>query len=270
MKNAEQITVIIVLRIDSHERSCNLDAVLRYLQPTGIRVLVLEADRENRYKTWKDFENVDFYFVHDEDPVFHRTHYLNQLLQKCVTPVVAVWDADVILPYVQLEESLSMILNENAAIVLPYNQIVMYLSEEQTAACMEAESFQEHLKRFSGSYRRWLGRPSCGGLFLVNRKIYLKCGGENERFYGWGPEDAERIRRMEILGYHVNVNTQGPLYHLWHPRGENSIFFNRQIAFNNRLELIRICSMSTTELTDDIMSWECRINECNQKKGFDN
>ena len=49
MKNAEQITVIIVLRIDSHERSCNLDAVLRYLQPTGIRVLVLEADSENRY-----------------------------------------------------------------------------------------------------------------------------------------------------------------------------------------------------------------------------
>ena len=37
----------------------------------------------------------------------------------------------------------------------------------------------------------------------------------NEHFYGWGPEDAERVRRMEILGYPVGVNTEGPLYHLW-------------------------------------------------------
>lgn len=36
-------------------------------------------------------------------------------------------------------------------------------------------------------------RPSVGGAFLVNRKVYLKAGGENEHFYGWGPEDTERV-----------------------------------------------------------------------------
>ncbi len=76
MENTEQITIITTLRVDSSERQRNMDAVLRYLQPTGIRVLVLEADRENLYTTWKDFENVDFCFVYDEDPVFYRTHYL--------------------------------------------------------------------------------------------------------------------------------------------------------------------------------------------------
>jgi hypothetical protein len=59
MENTEQITIITTLRVDSSERQRNMDAVLRYLQPTGIRVLVLEADRENLYTTWKDFENVD-------------------------------------------------------------------------------------------------------------------------------------------------------------------------------------------------------------------
>lgn len=258
MKNAEQITVITTLRIDTPERRCNLDAVLRYLQPTGIRILVLEAGRENLYKTWKDFENVDFYFVYDEDPVFYRTHYLNYLLKRCLTPVVAVWDADVILPYMQVEESLNMILNECAVMVIPYNQTVMYLSPEQTIACLAADSFQAHLSKFSDAYLQWLGRPSCGGLFLVNREVYLQCGGENENFYGWGPEDAERVRRMEILGYPVGVNTEGPLYHLWHPRGDNSRFFNRQLASNNRLELIRVCNMDTKELTDDVASWKNR------------
>lgn len=45
MENTEQITIITTLRVDSSERQRNMDAVLRYLQPTGIRVLVLEADR---------------------------------------------------------------------------------------------------------------------------------------------------------------------------------------------------------------------------------
>lgn len=256
MKNVEQLTVITTLRIDSDERRRNVDAVLHYLQPTGVRVLVLEADRENLYKTWRNYDNVDFYFVHDEDPVFYRTHYLNLLLKQCSTPVVAVWDADVILPYTQIEESLDMILHENKAMVIPYNQVVMYLMEEQTAACLAAHSPCEHLAMHSDSYQRWMGRPSCGGLFLVNREIYMNCGGENEHIYGWGPEDAERVRRMDILGYPIGVNRAGPLYHLWHPRKENSLFSNQLIASKNRLELIRICNMNRQELAADIASWD--------------
>lgn len=140
MENTEQITIITTLRVDSSERQRNMDAVLRYLQPTGIRVLVLEADRENLYTTWKDFENVDFCFVYDEDPVFYRTHYLNRLLKRCTTPVVAVWDAEMILPYKQIDESLDMIMNGKAAMVIPYDQTVLFLSEEQTVASLRADS----------------------------------------------------------------------------------------------------------------------------------
>lgn len=31
-----------------------------------------------------------------------------------------------------------------------------------------------------------MGRPSVGGAFIVNKQRYLKGGGENENFYGWG------------------------------------------------------------------------------------
>jgi hypothetical protein len=63
-----------------------------------------------------------------------------------------------------------------------------------------------------------MGRSSVGGAFIVNKQRYLKGGGENENFYGWGPEDAERLKRMEILE-EPTQRIEGPLFHLHHPRG---------------------------------------------------
>ena len=39
---------------------------------------------------------------------------------------------------------------------------------------------------------------------------------ENLNFYGWGPEDWERIERWKALGYRLK-NITGNLYHLSHP-----------------------------------------------------
>ena len=49
--------------------------------------------------------------------------------------------------------------------------------------------------------------------------MYVQAGGENEHFYGWGPEDLERVKRMEILGYSV-TRIKGDLYHLYHLEGK--------------------------------------------------
>lgn len=56
-----------------------------------------------------------------------------------------------------------------------------------------------------------MGRPSVGGAFLVNKTKYLETGGENEGFYGWGPEDVERVKRLEILELPI-ARTKGALY----------------------------------------------------------
>ena len=46
---------------------------------------------------------------------------------------------------------------------------------------------------------------SVGGAFLVNRVSYMEAGMENERFYGWGPEDVERVVRWDTLGYQISL-----------------------------------------------------------------
>ncbi len=98
------------------------------------------------------------------------------------------------------------------------------------------------------------GCNAVGGAFLVHREMYLNCGGENEHFYGWGPEDSERVKRMEILEY-IPYRTEGPLYHLYHPRGKNSFFFDEQKELSNRKELLKICSMDKATLLTYIQSW---------------
>ena len=99
------------------------------------------------------------------------------------------------------------------------------------------------------------GPHSVGGAFLVNRKVYLEAGGENECFYGWGPEDAERVKRMEVLGLPV-CRANGSLFHLYHPRGKNSWYQNKEIEKRNRLEFLKVCGMTREELQEYVRTWK--------------
>ena len=83
----------------------------------------------------------------------------------------------------------------------------------------------------------------------------MSCGGENERFVGWGPEDVERLKRITILGEDVKWTTSGRAYHLFHPRNRNSTFYNRTKKCNAEAELIKVCSMDKVELCEYIKNW---------------
>lgn len=248
IKNADQITIVITLRADSSERARNIDILLRYLHFTGIHVMLLEADKENLYTGWTAYGNVDFTFIHDENPMFHRTRYTNILLRQCSTPFVAVWDVDIILPYEQLEKTLAILITGNHVMAFPYNLTTMLLSNEQTLNCINIVSITECLQANISNYRKALSRPSYGGVFMVSREAYLQCGGENEHFISWGPEDSERAHRMMILGCPIYINDEGPQFHLWHPVGRNSYFFNKEIANKNRAEFVKVCNMEKDEL----------------------
>lgn len=77
------------------------------------------------------------------------------------------------------------------------------------------------------SYKRYLkllyGKNFVGGGILVNKERYIDGGLENERFYGWGPEDLDRFKKWKHLGYNIH-RSEGCMFHLWHPRDENGMF----------------------------------------------
>ena len=237
-------TVVIPVRIDCEERKANLRTVLSLLSVLDCRILVLEADSKAKLQNENWILGVEYLFIKDNSPVFYRTRYINMLLHIADTDIVSIWDTDVLISLEQLFEAISMI-EQGCTIAYPYNgDFVMLTNIESDMARQRFDA--EYLK--GKKMQSIFGRKSCGGIFLVHRRRYLDCGGENEHFTGWGPEDAERLRRVSILGHKVSWTNAGQAYHLNHPRGKNSNFFEEEAAIRLRKELCKVCSMDKEQL----------------------
>lgn len=79
---------------------------------------------------------------------------------------------------------------------------------------------------------------------MANVKTYKEIGLENESFYGWGLEDGERYKRFETNKKNI-TRIKGNIYHLSHPRNENSCIKSplediakRRLYFNTNKEIL--------------------------------
>lgn len=239
-------TFVIPFRIDSDERLRNLKAVLKWLEPLNAVIILLEADKLPKADGVFTNKNITYIFIEDVNPIFHRTYYINMMMKKVRTEIVAVLDADVVINHSKIDEAIHSIIDDGQTIVYPYDSRLVYLSEEETEMFvkdMDLECLEQR------DLSLLINRPSCGGVYLAHKKRYLALGGENEKFVGWGPEDAERMRRVTIMGGGVSWIGIGRAYHLYHPRLENSRYFNENVATELRLEFVKVCSMDKDELS---------------------
>ena len=241
---AQNLTVGIPIRVDSEERRANVSTIINYLNELRCHIIVLEADAHEKMKKQSLAGDIDYLFVKDTDQVFHRTRYINQILKMAQTEMVAIWDTDVLVDYRQILEALQLIRN-GATTSYPYDGRFVMLSKQLSTQTRNRIDF-DYLK--SLKLKSFLGRKLCGGSYIVHRQRYLLCGGENEKFTGWGPEDAERLHRVTILGHKALHISSGELFHLYHPRGANSTYASKDNARELREEFVRVCCMSPTEL----------------------
>ena len=254
MDITSELTIVIPVRMDSKEREENLRAILPYLiSYTYATILVMEVDEEQKFFLKNTDKRIKYYFQKDTDVIFHYTRYRNELLIRSETNIIAIWDADVFLTVSQLKAGIEWV-KKGVTMCIPYDGRAFYLSPEDSI------NARKNLYRYINNCEEeslipLLGRSSVGGVFIINKQRYLQAGGENENIYGWGPEDAERVKRMEILEEPVE-RVSGPLFHLYHPRGINSTFGYDERDRNNVNELIKVCRMSTEELRKYIQTWK--------------
>lgn len=248
------VTFVIPVRIDSPERSANLDVVLELLSyRKQAFVLLLEADTKPLYKLKKAYSNVRYLFAKDSDPVFHRTKYLNRLLRESETELVGIWDTDVIISDKQIDRAIQDICEGKAVLSYPYDGHFYFCTADESVIYRREGSKDYLLKQVNrGSYCM---SNSVGGAFLVRKSLYLEAGGENEAFYGWGLEDQERVRRMFILDLPV-TRVEGPLFHLFHPRNENSRYKDEEAESMSRREFLKVCGMTSDELRRSVGSFQ--------------
>jgi hypothetical protein len=252
VNEGETVTFIIPLRVDSAEREENLSVVIDSLSRIkDARIIVLEANTFPRFKG-KNRQIIQYHFIEDGSEVFHRTRYINLLLEMTQTPIVGVWDTDVIIPLNQIEKSIREIKEGGAAFSFPYDGC-FYDVPPAISETFRRQSNPNLLKNAQPELIRPFGAYSVGGAFLVNKAIYRECGYENEHFYGWGAEDIERVKRMEIFGHTVH-RTEGSLYHLYHPR-DNSWYVNVEAQVKSLQELLHIANLSQQEIQEYVKTW---------------
>src|SRR5699024_4336008 len=196
---------------------------------------------------------VNITFVEDNDPIFHRTKYINELVEKSETAYLAIWDTDVIVSPDQLSQSVNLLRNEEADFVYPYKEKFLDTNTILRELYIKSRDLNL-LKEHTGKMKELYSPTPVGGGFLAEREAYITSGMENEYFYGWGREDGDRLNRWEILDYAVE-RIAGPLFHLTHERGENSTFHSEEQSNIKISELYRLASMSENELMEEINSW---------------
>jgi len=239
-------SIVLPVRVESEGRLDNVKTVLSWIDKIGCPIILLEADTTPQLNAViTSLNHVIYHFVEDGNTVFHRTKYINELLRMTDADIVVVWDADVILPYSQLRESIDLMMRHQATIVYPYNGKVFMLSRKQSATF---RMYQDLLIIQGEKLKPLMGRTSCGGAYMVDRKKYLALGGDNEKFVGWGPEDAERLRRVQIAGGIVLWVSSGPLYHLHHERSERLDASFQANLLAMRKEFVRVCSFNQSEV----------------------
>src|SRR5690554_3069767 len=103
----KDVTFLIPIRVDGIQRIENLLMAIEHLSlHFNTNIHILEADGYNNHLLTQLLpKQVEISFVEDYDPIFHRTHYINRMVEKCTTPFLAIWDADVIVPSQQIAES---------------------------------------------------------------------------------------------------------------------------------------------------------------------
>ena len=246
------VSFLIPVRIDSKARLENLHEVLTFLKRHfDTTIIVLEADKGEQVKSNLTDKKI---FIKDSDAIFHRTKYINRMIREAATRYLAVWDTDVILPFKQVADSVLQLRQGKADMVFPYDGHFYDVSSILRKVYLEFKDVNI-LEKNKEKMKLKYGSHSVGGAFLVNKQVYEEAGLENEHFYGWGPEDAERVKRMEILGGKI-ARVAGNLYHLSHPRKSSSCYYNQATEIKLRQEFLRVCKMSSEELVNYTAIWK--------------
>jgi len=122
--NLPDLTFFILYRQDTIERVENILLATQYLIKnfkTNIEVLQCDLFNNGILKKLLD-KTVKFRFTEDNDPILFRTNYINRMIENCHTPNIAIWDADVIAPVLQIILAVELLRKGEADFVYPYNR----------------------------------------------------------------------------------------------------------------------------------------------------
>jgi hypothetical protein len=250
-------TFMIPVFFDHTDRKQNLSLTVCMLQrdfDTNIIVMENNGYQFQNFSQWCRYE-------HTTHKHFHRTRMLNQMAVMADTPFIYNWDADVIVPTLQIWQSIEQLRTKKADFCYPYDgRFVRVLRRPYFKIVSQSLDIGILGNQEFFTNGQIQGKPmattSVGGAVAMNRAKFIQSGMENEHMVSYAPEDAERWDRWHMLGYKVK-RIIGKLFHLDHWCGADSCSLNPFFTKNHK-ELDKIRGMQPDELDRYVYSWEWR------------
>lgn len=189
-------------------------------------------------------EKCNYIFIEDHDPVFHRTKYINQLAKMSTEPILAIWDSDVVIPAKQIYEAVKYIRNRSCEVSFPYDGRFYEVDRILKELFIESACNLSFLEATVSKMNTLYNKIQNGGALFISRDAFNNSNGEDESFYGWGPEDWNRIEKWKILNYRIK-RVKGPLFHLTHLRDINGNY-RTHIHRNNCQTILNTTKISSS------------------------
>ncbi|MDR2914720.1 MAG: hypothetical protein LBV74_07810 [Tannerella sp.] len=225
--NLKDTTFIIPVRMDSVIRLENLLLTVDCIQKDfDAHIIVLEAAPYSNGIISSTLRDIDYWFVEDKDPVFHRTKYLNRMAMSVKTGILSLWDTDVILEAEQIWDSVRQLRENNYDVAYPYDGDFLDTSDilrNHYWVHRDIEFLKKHKEKMNSLYTVDGIIGALGGAIFIQTESYLNAGMDSEDFYGWGLEDGERYYRWLEHDYRI-YRSKGCLFHLSHSRDSNGMF----------------------------------------------
>ncbi len=245
----EKLTFLIAAKVDHEDRVRNIRSTLSYLRyHFDADIIISEQDTSSKlHDMCKAFHCRHIYVETDE--FFNRQRGVNLAAREATTPVIAHYDADILLRPEQIVGATEAIISGQAQMVYPYDGHFYDVPEK----FFNIIDMSKDLTKIPLEECTLFNPHSVGGVVMFDREHYWKCGGANEAFKSVGYEDNEINSRFTKLGTKI-MRTQWPLWHLTHARGETSFNHNPHINLNRDL-CMEIARMSPEELKAHVDKW---------------
>jgi len=244
------VTFTIPVHYDHLDRKRNLDLSLCLLQKAFDAEFIICEQGGNKFEYTQQWAR----YMKSEGKKFHRTKMLNDMANAAETEIVINWDADVIIPPMQILMAVEELRN-GADMVFPYGGPFARMPK-----VMWFERIEKALDIGVVGSTRFKGREadhfSVGGAVMFSKEAFIEGGMENENFVSFGPEDVERFERFTRLGFDVR-RVPGALFHMQHWVGPNSSSMNPAFRANHA-ELDKMRKMSVEELRAYVDTWPWR------------
>jgi GT2 family glycosyltransferase len=144
-----------------------------------------------------------------------KTKAINFLAKNSSYDIISIWDTDLIKQSTYLENCLKLLTKDNFV-----QNYARYVNTAFTKKIFDEKLTYEQIAYWDERFPTCFNRADAPSQICLYKKDFLSIGGLYEKFFGWGPEDSDFVRRLKRYGK-ACVVAEPCCYHLEHSTKDN-------------------------------------------------